>query len=158
MRIQYRPGKVNSNVDALSRCPQAPAPNEGLAEVQVAAVESEVTSAGRMNISELLQPESAMVESVSFAEEQRKDPRVLEVIILLENGELPTDQQRARKLALQEHLFVVIDRVLYHLNPKQNNHKQAVVPEHMRVRIMEESHRGPMAGHFTGHRLFNTLS
>ena len=74
VKILYRPGKVNTNADALSRCLQAPAPHEGLAEleVQVAAVESEVTSGGRMTISELLESEPAMVEPVSFAEEQRE--------------------------------------------------------------------------------------
>ena len=65
---------------------------------------------------------------------------------------------RVRKLALQEHLFAIVDYVLYHLDLKQKHHKQAMVPEHLRLQIMEESHRGPMARHFSGHRLFNTLS
>ena len=157
VKIRYRPG---TNADTLSHCPQAPAPSEGLAEaeVQVAAVESKTTSGGETTITELLQSAPVMMEPVSFAVEQRKDPRVLEVITLLENGELPADERRARKLALQEHLFVVIDRVLYHLDPKQKHRRQAVVPENMRVQIMEESHRGPMAGHFPGHQLFTTLS
>ena len=160
VKIQYRPGRANTNADALSRRPQAPAPTVGLAaaEVQIAAVESVATGEGARNITELLQAAPVELEPVSFAEEQRKDPRVLEVIRLLEAGELPPDERRARKLALQEHLFVVIDDVLYHLDPKQQHLKQAVVPEHMRGQIMEENHRGPMAGHFSGHRLFNTLS
>ena len=43
VKIRYRPGKTNANADALSRCPQAPAPVEGIAEaeVQVAAVGSQ---------------------------------------------------------------------------------------------------------------------
>ena len=54
--IQYRPGKLNANADALSRRPQASAPQEGLAEaeVQVAAVGSEAVEAGDDNITSLL--------------------------------------------------------------------------------------------------------
>ena len=102
--------------------------------------------------------EPATIEPASFAEEQRKDPRVFEVIHLLESGELPADEQRARKLALQENLYVVVDGVLYHLDPKLTGSKRAVVPQHLREQVMEQSHRGPMAGYFSGHRLFNTLS
>ena len=103
-------------------------------------------------------PAASAVGDGNAAEEQRKDPRVFEVIHLLESGELPADEQRARKLALQENLYVVVDGVLYHLDPKQTGSKRAVVPQHLREQVMEQSHRGPMAGHFSGHRLFNTLS
>lgn len=110
-----------------------------------------------MGQAELLQSQPVTVEPASFAEEQRKDPRVLEILQFLETGEFPTDQQCAWKLAPQEHLFVLRNHVLYHLNQKQNNCKQVVVPEHMRVRIMEENHHGPMPAHFLGHRLFSVL-
>ena len=85
VKIQYHPGKTNTHADALSRRPQAPAPNEGLAEaeVQVAVVGSETGSEGATSIAELLQSAPVMMEPVSFAEEQRKDPRVLEVVKLL---------------------------------------------------------------------------
>ena len=160
VKIQYRPGRMNTNTDDLSRCPQAPAHETGIAdnEVQAAAAESGNDSSGEMSIADLLQSDPASVEPASFAEEQCKDPRVQEVVKFLENGVLPVDEQHARKLAFQEHLFVVIDHVLYHLDPKQNHRKQVVVPEHMWKQVMEESHRGLMAGHFSGHRLFTTLS
>ena len=32
------------------------------------------------------------------------------------------------------------------------------MPEHMCGQIMEENHCGPMAGHFSGHEVFNILS
>ena len=107
------------NADALSRSPQAPAPEEGIAEaeVQVAAVGSRDSGLRELTITDLLEVEPAVIEPPSFAEEQRKDPRVLEVINLLESGELPVDEQRARKLALQENLYVIVEGVLYHLDP-----------------------------------------
>ena len=75
----------------------------------------------------------------------------------MEEGVLPEDGKHACKLALQEHLFVIVDQVLYHLDSKQDHRKQVVVPSHLRRQIMEETHRGPMSGHFSGQRLFNTL-
>lgn len=156
VKIQYRPGKANANADALSRSPQAPAPDTGLAEdeIQVAAVGSEDSG---MNIDSLLQSNSASTPLISMEDEQRKDPDVMEVIKFLEDGVLPGDRDRARKLALQENLFVIIDRILYHLDSKHDHRKQVVVPRHLQKRIMEETHRGPMSGHFSGQRLFNTL-
>ena len=120
VKIQYQPSSANTNADALSRRPQAHAPTEGLAEaeVKVAAVKRMATGEDARSITELLQSALVELEFLSFAEEQQKDPHVLEVIRLLEAGELPNDEWHAWKLALQEHLFVVIDNVLYHLNPK----------------------------------------
>ena len=160
VKIRYRPGKTNANADTLSRSSQPPAPEEGIAEaeVQVAAVGSRDSGLRELTITDLVEVEPAVIEPPSFAEEQRKDPRVLEVINLLESGELPVDEQCARKLALQENLYVIVEGVHYHLDPKQSGCKQAVVPQYLCEQVMEESHRGPMAGHFSGHMLFNTLS
>ena len=157
--FQYRPGKANANADALSRCPQAPAPDAELVgdEIQVAAIGSDDCSVGDRNIDTLLKCDPISGTSASFEEDQRKDPAMVEIIRFLEEGVLPDDPDRARKLALQEHLFVIIDRVLYRLDSKQDHRKQVVVPRHLQEQIMEEAHRGPMSGHFSGQRLFNTL-
>ena len=56
---------------------------------------------------------------------------------------MPSDERRAQKLVLQKHLLMLIDGVLYHLDPKWQHLKQAVVPEHMRGQIMEEDYCGP---------------
>jgi len=97
-----------------------------------------------MNIDSLLKSDVALAPLTLFKDEQCKDPEVMDVIKLLEEGVLPEDQNRARKLALQEHLFTIIDRVLYHLDSKQSHQKQAIVPKHLRKTIMEETHRGPL--------------
>ena len=79
VKIQYRPSKTNTNADALSRHPQAPAPMKGLPEaevqVQVAAVESMATGESVRSVTELLLPvpvelEPVELEPVSIAEEQ----------------------------------------------------------------------------------------
>lgn len=65
---------------------------------------------------------------------------------MLEHDKLPGDPEQARKLALQEYLFVLADHILYHLDPRYQNCKQAVVLEQFWSRVMEESHRGPIYG------------
>lgn len=95
---------------------------------------------------------------VSFAEEQRKDPRLVELVQFLEHGKLPEQETRARKISLQSLLFTLVDRVLFFIDPKSGGRRRVVVPEHLRDKIMEENHRGPMGAHFSGNRLFNTLA
>ena len=81
--IKYRAGQENIAADALSRCPQEPAPLCGIAqgETQVAAVCSHPT------ITDLLQEDSSNlrqgVNGDNYAEEQRKDPTLLETIMYL---------------------------------------------------------------------------
>ena len=162
VNIIYRSGKTNLSADALSRSPQAPPPaGSDDNEIQVAAVTSH--SDKETSIQSLLQLEPGREsnhpnESVSFASEQRKDPHVKEIIQFLEKGELPHDPTRARKIAVQGPLFTLVDDVLFYLDPKHNDRRRAVVPEHIRGRVMEENHRGAMGGHFSGNRLYNTLA
>ena len=145
VRIVYRAGKTNLSADALSRSPQAPPPTGNNDEVQVAVMTSQETS-----IQFLLQLEPKSSPNESFTSEQRKDPHVREIIHFLEQGELPPDPIRARKVAMQGPLFTMIDSVLFYLDLKNRDWKRAVVPEHMRREVMEENHRGNMGGHFCG--------
>lgn len=158
MKIVYRSGKTNLNADALSRSPQAPAPKEGIAQtdVQVSHVDSSEVSTDALLQAE---PERNPLSGVdSLPQEQRKDPALLEIIQFLESGMLPSVEGQARKIALQSPLFVLLDDVLFFVNPKGNQPRRVVVPKHLRIKVMEESHRGPMGAHFSGNRLFNTLA
>lgn len=158
VKIVYRSGKTNLSADALSRSPHMPAPIEGIAQtdVQVSVVDSSDVS-----IESLLRVEPAphpLAGANSLPQEQRKDPVLLEIINFLEKGELPSDEGRARKIALQSSMFVLMDDVLYFVDTKQSKQQRVVVPMHLRPKMMEENHRGPMGAHFSGNRLFNALS
>lgn len=161
--IVYRSGKENLNADALSRRPHLLAPSEGIAEadVQVAMIDSTaVCDLEKYSIRDLLHtgPQSEVAStSNSLAVEQRRDPEVSQMISYLENGELPSDDKQARKIAAQAPLFVIVDDILYYLHPKRDDRKCVVVPQLLRPSIMEENHSGPMAGHFSGARLYNAL-
>lgn len=155
VRIVYRAGRENTSANALSRHPLNPAPLQGIAqdEIQVSAV-----SAGA-DISELLQTSPPpCVESTHYSAEQDKDPGLKEMINFLQKGTLPEDPVRARRLAAQEQLLALVDRMLYYVDARRGNRKRAAVPHHLREQLLKESHRGIYSGHFSGNRLYNTLA
>ena len=110
-----------------------------------------------MSIDQLLCAEPGPTRPRCFGEEQQKDPGLVEVFRFLEEGVVPVGEDRARKLALQENLYTIVNGILYHLDTKSDHLKQVVVPCHLRKQIMEKVHRGHMAAHLSGHRLFQTL-
>jgi len=155
VRIVYRAGRENASADALSRRPQQPAPLHGIAqdETQVAAVYAD------RDITELMQegPDSPEVEEEGYGAEQGKDPSLKEMIDFLQNGVLPEDSDRARKLSAQECLFALVDGILYFIDARHGNCKRVAVPSHLREQLLRESHRGIYSGHFSGNRLYNLL-
>lgn len=54
-----------------------------------------------------------------FGEEQRNDPDVKEILDFLEQGALPEDNKKARRIALQESLLAKVDGILYSVDLKQ---------------------------------------
>ena len=88
---------------------------------------------------------------------QAEDPDLQELRAFVKQGHLPQDEIRARKMVLQQSLFTEVDDVLHFVDPKQNNRKQAVVPMSLQRRLLEETHCGPYAAHFSGQRMFNVL-
>ena len=75
----------------------------------------------------------------------------------LEDGVVPSDDRRAKRLALEKSSFKVIDRVLYHKNPSVPGVWRIVVPKALRETLLKESHSGKFAGHFAERKLYATL-
>ena len=51
-----------------------------------------------------------------------------------------------------------MDDILFYIDTKHQSKRRAVVPEHIRKRVMEETHGGTLGGHYPGNRLYNTLA
>ena len=157
VQIIYRAGKDNANADALSRNPQLPAPAEDMADtdVQVAAITT--TNAPELDITSLLEMEPGQSVPDGLGPEQRKDPALAELIAFIVKEELPAEEKRAKIVVAQASMLTMVDDILYYVDPKQENRRRVVVPKQLRKQIMEENHSGPMAGHFSGNRMYNVL-
>ena len=150
VQIVYRPGRENTKADALSRNPvSSPEEEDGEVEVQVASVRFSPDH----DISELLDepPPVSGVPRGEFGEEQRKDSDIQKWVLYLESGVL---QQKLRRLWHNPTslLWSVGFSTLW------TRQKRAVVPVQLRDGIMRDVHGGVMSGHFSGNRLFKTLS
>ena len=121
LKIVYHRGKENAKADALYRSPQTPAPTFGEAETefQVSAIAGDTVP----TIDEMLQlePAATLNNPHFFAEEQRKDEKINQVILFLETEKLPSDEKRARKIALQSSNFTIEEGVLYFLDSKHKH-------------------------------------
>ena len=93
-----------------------------------------------------------------FGTEQRGDSEIREILKYVENGKLPEDDVRARRLVLEGTLFTVTDGILYYLDPKHNHRKRTVVPNQLRKQILRETHSSRFGGHFSGPRLYSALA
>ena len=157
----YRAGRENVNADTLSRSPQAPAPTEGIAEkeVQVPTVtaESSKASEDRYTLLSRCPTPDSEYDSSAYAQEQKKDACLVEIINFLDKGVLPECDARARKIATQSSQFAIVEDVLYYIDPKHANRKRAAVPSHLQREILDNTHSGRLGRHFSGNRLYNSL-
>ena len=53
-----------------------------------------------------------------FEEEQRRDSDAQEITRFMEDEELPLDSKRATKIATQQSLFTLVDKILCYIDPK----------------------------------------
>ena len=106
--------------------------------------------------------DSAIVDSTleesSFASEQRKDSSVREIIDFIRHGTLPADNDRARKIALQQSMFTTTDDgILHFIDSKHKNNTRVVVPRHLQQQMLRDTHSSAYGGHFSGQRLYTVL-
>ena len=80
-----------------------------------------------------------------------------ELLTYISHGILPDDEHKSRRIVLQHPLLAVVGGVLCYVDPKRKNRQRVAVPKSMQQRILEETHSGPFAAHFSVQRMFNTL-
>ena len=101
-------------------------------------------------------PPAAVSTPHDMGKEQLKDPGLKQWIDYLSHGSLPRDEAQAQKIVLQSAQLSMLDGVIYHVNSK-TRHRRAVVPTHLRPKILQETHAGRYSGHFCGRWLYDTL-
>ena len=155
LHIVYRAGRDNANTDTLSRNPQLPPPTEDMADTDVQITVVTTSNMHDVDVTMLLRLDPGQSVPSELALEQRQDPALAQIIAFVENDELPAEK-RAKAVVAQASVLTLVDNVLYYVDSKQGNKRRIVVlvPEHLRK---EENHSGPMAGHFSGNRLYNVL-
>ena len=131
LEIRHHP-RSNGNADALSR---NPVDSAGTIAVQVAESDHEKVD------DDVLQEVKQL---------QRENTECMDRLRYLEEGVLPDDDKKARKLSLERPHFTVIDGCSYHDNPHKPGKWCLVVPE-------PKAHGGRFANHFSERRVYDLL-
>ena len=159
LRIHYRPGKKNSNADALSRCPLGPhlmdpssTPSLG---VVIAAMRSARTSAKGRDTGPEEPSHTGEQDSQSLEERQRADSDLAPIIQYLQTGVLP-DGDRTRELALTRNQYELLEGVLYHVEPDKT--LRVILPRDDQKKVFEEAHAGPYGGHLRDAKVYGQLA
>ena len=77
------------------------------------------------------------------------------LVLSKDKGVLPECDARARKIATQSSQFAIVEDVLYYIDPKHANRKQAAVLSHLQREILDNTHSERLGWHFSGNRLYN---
>ena len=90
---------------------------------------------------------------------QLSDPDLRPILLYLKENSPPEDNQKAQEVVTLAQLNSLLCQMMYLPNkPKQGELSQIVVSASLKQQIMEEHHAGILALHFSGPRLFKTIS
>ena len=73
-------------------------------------------------------------------------------------GILLDNSQMAAKIIILASLCTMIDGILYYINQKSDSNPRIVVPTECKKKLIEEHHSGIMSGHFSGPKIYKTMS
>ena len=122
LSINYWPGKVNQNGDALSR---QPLPTEAGCEQPFGIV---------ANLHPTVPPEGGEVD---LPTQQRLDPELVEIIDYITKDTLPKDPKHAQKLSLTRSQYTIVDRVLYYV--EKDKTLRVIPPVSSRRQLFEDA-------------------
>ena len=163
IEIRHRAGRENLRADALSRNPSSLSTHvsdeELLQVANVTTTQATPDFLQNIEVEELLASSPETVIPSDYAEEQWKDPKLAVLMSYLIREDLPSDLKYADlKYVAKAPLFAMIEDVLYFVDQRRRHRKRAVVPQHLQKSLLQQSHGGPMSGHFSGPRLYSSLA
>ena len=122
LTIRHKPGRLNSNADALSRCPA----DESSSQVCVVNTveEDDLPSVPDLKL---------------IADQQSRDSETAQMLAYLQDRKLPEEDKLACRIVHESKLFTVINGVLYHENPVRSDQWCVVVLVEYREPLLNEA-------------------
>ena len=155
--IKYRSGKINLNADALSRNHSQAESSTGKPAALCREISSHTTDSDNLDHLTNAMQEIAEQKLQKINIQQPKDSELNEIILYLEENQLPEDMVKAKKIALESSQYELLNGVLYHTTPAQPGTLCVVVPQDLRTDLLTEAHSGKFSGHFAERRVYNLL-
>ena len=181
--IVHRPGKAIPNVDSLSRrsYPSEPVKNDQelvnddtifppeLEKVNVVKKKSSqirLRGRRRINTKPVFTLPSTDWNPIEVRKQQLQDPKIKDYITYFENGDIPDEDNEARKVLLSKDAYVMNDGVLYHLldSKTKNTTRQIdelrvclVVPQTLKYDVLKSVHGDTCSAHYGTSRTYTTL-
>ena len=153
MTIRHRPGKKNTNADALSRNPagqvgvvQASAEKAGNvsevegdgAELLSEQVEQNAETGGTLATTDPDNVEPTPGKLRAIRDLQLQDPKLTVMYRYLESGQLPGGEQDSKRVVLESRHYDIIEGVLYYEPPTVPGRLCIVVPESLKRSIYKK--------------------
>lgn len=184
--ITYRPGKVHSDVDALSRDPlqllQGGVTSQPLAMAHVTSSEDSVTPAEELVTAEITTVAGSVMDVAtdvscgiaaavtstavdSYMDAQRADVQLRALIKYLEDGSLPTDVTDAHRVVTESASYVLQAGKLYRIitgdkkkmKRGEDVELRLVVPQGLRSDTLKACHDDALSGHFGFSRTYDNV-
>ena len=159
LTIKYQPGRKNAKADTLS-CysvgSTSGVQDQGEVPLVVAGVGGSTPQAGDTVTG--CDPAQAGDKSstLSLPQRQREDPELKQIILLLERGDLPSDDNTTKQLVMEKESYTIIDDTLFLV--AQDGSLRIVPPAKEREQLVRSFHSGRFGGHLREGKLFKTIA